>query len=141
MRLRRALLPLLAIIALVPAACGDDDTTTTTESAATAEATAEATATETAAATEDSAAGEAVTITMKGFAFDPAEQTVKVGQEVTWKNEDTAPHNAVSDDGVLKTNDVNQGETTEPFTPEAAGTIEYICTIHPQMKATLTVTE
>jgi plastocyanin len=144
MRLRRTLISVLAILALMLAACGGDDSSTTTDSAATAEAT--ATAEETPAATEDSGGGEAesgdaVTITMKGFAFSPAEQTVKVGQAVTWKNEDSAPHNAVSDDGVLKTDDVNQGETTEPFTPEKAGTIEYICTIHPQMKATLTVTE
>jgi plastocyanin len=131
---------LLALLALLLVACGDDKANTTTnETAATAEAT--ATAEETAAPATGGGSTGSVTITMKGFAFDPAETTVKVGQEVVWKNEDTAPHNAVSDDGVLKTKDIGQGETTEPFTPEKAGAIEYICTIHPQMKATLTVTE
>ena len=79
-------------------------------------------------------------VVMKGFQFEPAELTVKVGQEVTWRNEDSAPHDAFSEKDGLDTDDINQGETTE-FTPEKAGTIEYICSIHPQMKGTLIVEE
>jgi plastocyanin len=79
-----------------------------------------------------------VNIKMAGFAFDPATVTVKVGDTVTWANSDTAPHNAVADDGSFKTPDITQGQTTT-ITATAVGTHTYICTIHPRMKATLIV--
>ena len=75
---------------------------------------------------------------IKGFAFNPAATTVKVGQKVTWTNEDSATHNVVADDGSFKSGDLNQGDTFS-FTPKKAGTYSYVCTFHAQMKATLTV--
>ncbi len=37
------------------------------------------------------------TVVEKGFAFDPATLDVKVGDTVTFKNEDSAPHNVKID--------------------------------------------
>ncbi len=79
-------------------------------------------------------------VVMKDFKFEPAELTVKVGQSVSWRNEDDAKHDAYSEEHGLDTNDIGKGgEVT--FQPDKAATINYICSIHPQMKGTLTVVE
>lgn len=134
--MRRTALILLSAFALLPAACGGDDEETPT-TAATPEVT--ATAEEDSGGGATSAEGT-VEIVMKDFAFEPADATVKVGQEVTWRNEDTAKHDAFSEESGLDTADIGQNGTTS-YTPDKAGTIEYICSIHPSMKGTLTVTE
>ncbi len=89
------------------------------------------------AASSSSSSGT-VTVKAANFAFDPKSVTVKKGQTVKWVNEDSAPHNVTSDDGTLKSKDFSQGGS---FTYKAtkAGTFNYVCTIHPQMKATLIV--
>jgi plastocyanin len=81
-----------------------------------------------------------VTIKMQNIAFDPKEVTVKVGQKVTWTNEDTVDHNVTSQSGeTVKSDNFGKGGTFS-FTPKKAGKISYVCTIHPGMTATLTVT-
>ena len=115
MTARRPLLALIAALALVPAACGSDEENI-------------------------KAVTEPGQVSMKSFAFVPAEATVKVGEKVTWKNEDSAKHDATGEGSDLKTPLIGQGETTD-YTPTKAGTIEYVCSIHPNMKGTLTVTE
>jgi plastocyanin len=137
-----------ACLALAMAGCGDDDEDTGAggsggEAAATQEAPAPETTAETETETESSSseAGEEIKITMKGFAFDPQEVEGKVGQKVTWTNEDDAPHNAVAQNGGdLKTKTFEKGGS-DSYTLDEPGTIEYICTIHPQMTGTIKVTE
>jgi plastocyanin len=76
---------------------------------------------------------------MQNIAFDPKAVTVKVGQKVTWTNEDTVDHNVTSQSGeTIKSDNFGKGGTFS-FTPKKAGTIKYVCTIHPGMTATLTV--
>lgn len=77
-------------------------------------------------------------VTIKGFAFSPTPLTVNVGDTVTWTNMDTAPHNATADNGGFKTADMQQGQSAS-VTVTTPGTYTYICTIHPNMKATLIV--
>ncbi len=94
------------------------------------------------ATTSSSSSGSSsggVTIKASGFAFNPPSVTVKKGQKVTWTNGDPAPHKVTSDDGTIKSNDFNKGQSFT-YTATKAGTFNYICTIHPQMKATLIVT-
>ena len=117
----RALLAATATLALFAAGCGDDD---------------ESGSTSTPATPSGGVAANAVDI--KGFAFNPADATVKVGQKITWTNSDSAEHNVVADDGTFKSEDLEQGDTFE-YTAKKAGTFSYVCTYHPQMKATLTV--
>ena len=142
MSLRRSLLVSLSALALLAAGCGDDEDepTASTEATATAEASPTTEATEAPEEESPEASGEGIEITMKGFQFDPKEATVKVGQTVTWKNEDSAKHDAFSEEAGLDTDDIGQNGTTT-YTPDAAGTINYICSIHPSMKATLNVEE
>jgi plastocyanin len=79
---------------------------------------------------------------MKSLAFDPKSITAKVGQTVQWTNDDQPPHNVTyvsgpkfTSSGTLNTGDKFQVKLT------AAGTIHYVCTIHPFMKATIVVSK
>jgi len=85
-------------------------------------------------------AGNAVTI--KNFAFAPAAITVKAGTTVTWTNQDTDAHTVTSrqgSGGPLASAALGTGQSyTYTFTKP--GTYAYLCTIHPYMTATVTVT-
>lgn len=115
-----ALAPALAALAFL-AGCGGDDTGPSTSTPATP---------------DGGVAAAAVSI--KGFAFNPADTTVRVGQKVTWTNEDSAEHNVVAEGDAFRSQDLNQGDTFE-YTPDTAGVYGYVCTYHPQMKGTLKV--
>ena len=85
-------------------------------------------------------AGNAVAI--KNFAFAPAALVVKVGTTVTWTNQDTDAHTVTSQagsGGPLGSAALNTGQTYS-YTFTKAGTYAYLCTIHPFMTATVTVT-
>jgi len=78
----------------------------------------------------------ATTVIEKGLAFEPATLEVKVGDTVTFTNEDTAPH-VVSIDG----QELGQQEpgASVTWTAAAAGTFPYTCTIHPSMAGEIVV--
>lgn len=77
-------------------------------------------------------------VTIAGFAFDPASITVRVGDSVTWRNEDSAPHTATADDGSFDTGNLGDGASAS-VTFQQAGTFGYLCTIHPSMRGTVVV--
>lgn len=78
---------------------------------------------------------------MKSIQFDPKEDTVKVGQTVTWTNDDSVDHNVTATSGAdFKSDDFGNGKTYT-FKATKPGTIKYTCTIHPGMDGTLTVTK
>lgn len=80
--------------------------------------------------------GNAVTI--QNFTFSPATLTVKVGDKVTWTNQDSAGHSATADDGSFDTGVIAQGQSgSNTFTK--AGTYTYHCSVHPMMKGTIIV--
>lgn len=81
------------------------------------------------------------TVAIKGFAFAPAALTVKAGTTVTWTNQDSDAHTVTStgSGGPLNSKAMNTGDTFR-FTFTKAGTYAYLCTIHPFMTATVTVT-
>jgi plastocyanin len=76
------------------------------------------------------------TITEEGFAFNPANVTVKVGDTVTFTNKDSAPHNVKIDGQELGSQ--NQGES-KTWTASKAGSFPYSCVIHPSMTGVITV--
>ena len=80
-------------------------------------------------------------VTIKGFAFAPAAITVKVGTTVTWTNQDADAHTVTSQDngGPLSSAALNTGQSYS-FKFTKPGTYAYLCTIHPFMTATVTVT-
>jgi plastocyanin len=128
--MRRIGLLVFAVVALAAAGCGSSNNSSTATSS-----------TAPAAASTTAGGGGAVAIKMQNIAFDPKAVSVKVGQKVTWTNDDTVAHNVTATSGAtFKSSDFNQGGTFS-FTPTKAGTIKYVCTIHPGMDATLTVTK
>jgi plastocyanin len=84
-------------------------------------------------------APKSVGVAMKDIKFVPASVTVSKGGTVSWKNEETAPHDVTADDfksgaaGGMK-----QGDTFE-HTFKSAGSFDYVCTVHPGMEGTVEV--
>lgn len=81
-------------------------------------------------------------VSIQGFAFKPADLTVKVGTEVTWTNNDPMAHTATSLPGAPAAFDsgvVAPGGTFS-FTFTVVGTYPYYCKIHPFMLGNVTVT-
>lgn len=135
MDMRRILLALGAIGALAAAGCGSSNKSSTSSGSSTPAASSST------AAASSSSSGGGVAIKMQNIAFDPKDVTVKVGQKVTWTNDDSVDHNVTSQSGEsIKSDNFGKGATFS-FTPTKAGTIKYVCTIHPGMTATLTVTK
>jgi len=121
--MRRILLALCAVVVLAAAGCGGNDDDSGSSSAAKPAA----------------SGGGDVAIQLKGFQFNPKDTTVKVGQKITWTNADTTDHNVTADSGAdFKSDNFGEGGTFE-FTADKAGKIAYECTLHPGMKATITV--
>lgn len=77
-------------------------------------------------------------VTISNFSFSPTSLTVKVGDSVTWTNNDSAPHSATADDGSFDTGTFAQGES-KTVTFSKAGSYTYHCSVHPNMKATIIV--
>jgi plastocyanin len=126
--MRRMLLLLCSVVALAAAGCGGSDNGGSSTGAASSTSTA-----------ASSSSGGGVAIKMQNIQFDPKDVTVKVGQKVTWTNDDSVDHNVTAQSGAdFKSKDFGNGATFS-FTPDKAGTIKYVCTIHPGMTATLTV--
>jgi plastocyanin len=76
------------------------------------------------------------TVVEKGFAFTPTSLTVKVGDTVTFSNEDSAPH-------VVKIDNAELGQqapgASVTWKASKAGTFPYSCTIHPSMTGEVVV--
>ncbi|MEE8347477.1 MAG: cupredoxin family copper-binding protein [Dehalococcoidia bacterium] len=84
-----------------------------------------------------SAASQA-TVEIRDFDFFPRELTVKTGTAVTWVNRDSAPHDATDEAGDWDTSTLSQGDSAT-LTFDSPGVFRYLCTIHPNMRANLTV--
>lgn len=71
--------------------------------------------------------------------YSPSPTTVRMGQSVAWRNNDSTTHNANQDTGAFATGNLNAGATSSPITMSTAGTFTYHCTLHPGMVGTITV--
>src|ERR1700750_2142409 len=81
---------------------------------------------------------EDVSILIKNFDFGPMNVTVAPGTTVVWKNLDGEPHTVASIDGLFRAQALDPNESFR-ITFEKSGTFRYICSIHPNMKASITV--
>ena len=79
-------------------------------------------------------------ITMANYAFSPASATITVGDTVTWTNTDQAPHDVTTTSAPVSihSSELSTGQSWS-YTFTVPGTYSYICSIHPDMKATLVV--
>ena len=88
---------------------------------------------------EGSGASGGATVAMQGLEFSPKTITVRVGQPVHWRNDDSVDHNVVATRGAsFRSRAFGQGGTYE-YTPTKPGSIKYVCTLHPGMSGTLIV--
>jgi plastocyanin len=72
------------------------------------------------------------TVTMAQIAFKPTTLVVARGTEVSFENKDVAPHTVTENGGGIDSGVLNPGKI---FTLTVNDAFEYICTIHPSMKA------
>jgi len=83
------------------------------------------------------AAPAAHTVTIENMQFNPPTLAVKRGDRVTWVNKDLFPHTATAarafDSRAIAPN------ATWTWRAGASGRHDYVCTLHPTMKATLVV--
>ena len=128
----RFMVVILAILMIFAVACSSYQTSAPAQTQAPAQPAAPA---ETKPA---ASSGNAVSVTIQGFKFNPADVTVKVGDTVVWTNQDSAPHTVESADGMLKSDELSKGDTYS-WTAKKAGKHDYHCGIHPSMKGSVTV--
>jgi len=113
----------IAGILLGLAACGgDDDDDTSAGTTGTTQA--------------ESNGGGGATLDVTEFKFDDV--TASAGSTLAVKNESGAAHTITADDGDFD-EALPNGETVDVQVPDQPGEYAFHCTIHPSMKATLTV--
>ena len=123
----------LLITALPLAGCTGSGST----AGATAKETSVVTAAESTSAATTAAKNE---ISIKGNAFSPDNLSIKVGETVTWVNNDSYAHTVKAKTGEFDSGNMANGGTYS-FTFDKEGTIDYICGIHTFMTGKITVTK
>jgi plastocyanin len=84
-----------------------------------------------------SAHAATIQITMENLVISPAEASAKVGDTIEWINKDIFVHTATARNGDWDVTMPPKKTVTRVL--KKAGTIDYYCRFHPNMKATLTV--
>jgi plastocyanin len=126
MKAGRRLLPLVALLALILAACGDPSTDSS----------------ENGGGEVSGAAGADTQIEASNFAFQPTKLSVDSGASTTleFTNGDDVEHSFTSDD--LGLDEVVEGGANATITidaPDEDGTHEFHCKFHPQMTGKIVV--
>lgn len=123
-------------------ACGGSGggSSTASSSVATSSETSQSTPMESSATSSSGGSTSGDTVTIKDFAYSPPDLTVAKGTTVTFTNQDSTNHTATSSrSGTLDTGTIGQGQSksVKLGTP---GTFSYICSFHPFMHGSITVT-
>jgi len=120
---RRRTSVVLAALALVVAGCGSGSDLPAASS------------------TDAAGASGTVPVVMKSLEFSPLTVHARVGQTVTWTNDDEAPHNVTYVSGPQFSSSKRRMVIGQRFSVHltGAGTIHYICTLHPWMRASVIV--
>lgn len=78
------------------------------------------------------------TVHIAAMEFQPAILTVRVGDQVVWRNTDFVPHTATSAEGRFDSSEI-AADGTWQFRATAPGSFPYVCVYHPTMTGTLNV--
>jgi len=84
-----------------------------------------------------SAQAATIEISMENLEIEPAEVSAKVGDTIEWVNKDVLAHTATARNGDWDV--MLPPKEFGTLVLKKAGTVEYYCRFHPNMKATLTV--
>lgn len=78
-----------------------------------------------------------IEITMENLVISPAEVSAKVGDTIAWINKDVFAHTATAKNGDFDVTLPPKKSVTSVV--KKAGTVDYYCRYHPNMKATLKI--
>jgi plastocyanin len=78
-----------------------------------------------------------IEITMENLVISPAEVSAKVGDTINWINKDVFAHTATAKNGDFDVTLPPKKSATSVL--KKAGTVDYYCRYHPNMKATLKI--
>jgi plastocyanin len=78
-----------------------------------------------------------IQVVMENLVVSPAEVSAKVGDTVEWINKDIFAHTATARNGDFDVTMPPKKTVTSVL--NKAGTVEYFCRYHPNMKAVLTI--
>lgn len=129
-----AVVVVVAFVAIIAASAGKKDSMATGDSMSSNSSSSSQSNTP---APMDATATNAVTIS--NYMFGPTAVKVKVGDTVTWTNNDSVRHNVVGDDNELPEGKLIAKGETYSYTFKKAGVYNYHCSPHPYMKATVVV--
>ena len=129
-KVKKKLLVLMAAgLLLVGAACGGSDDGGSES---------EGTSTE---AEGESSGGGSVSLTAANFEFEPGDLSAAAGDTIEFTNEDDAPHTFTAEDAGIDEEVDAGGSTSISLADAEPGSYDFVCTIHPEMKGTLEITE
>ena len=83
------------------------------------------------------AQGATIQISMENLEISPAEASAKVGDIIEWINRDVLAHTATARNGDFDM--TMPPKKTVRLVLKKAGSVEYYCRYHPNMKATLKI--
>jgi plastocyanin len=78
-------------------------------------------------------------VSVQDNSFSPATLKVAVGDTVTFTNDGGVAHTVTATSGAKFDSGTLEPGKTFTFTAEKAGSVSYVCTIHPGMQGTLEV--
>lgn len=85
-----------------------------------------------------SAQAATIEISMENLEIAPAQANARVGDTIEWVNKDIFAHTATARNGDFDV--MLPPKKPATLVLKKAGTVDYYCRFHPNMKATLTVT-
>jgi plastocyanin len=133
------ILPVLAVAALAAGCGGSDNTSGGGSSNAGSGYGSKPAATDTPAAAAPAASTGGTKVEIANFAFAPADIKAKVGDKITFTNKDSAAHTATATEGAkFDSGSLAQGASFD-YVAKKAGTIKFVCSFHPNMTGTITV--
>ena len=83
------------------------------------------------------ARAETIRVELKNLVFMPADVTAKVGDTIVWDNQDAFAHTATATDKSFEV--MLPPKKSGSLTVTKAGTFDYFCKFHPNMKGKVTV--
>lgn len=86
----------------------------------------------------DAAETNRVVIEIRAFKYAPRKPSLKVGDQVVWKNRDIVPHTVTALDGSWDSGTIEAGGEWQT-TVSASMLTDYYCRFHPMMTAAFTI--
>jgi plastocyanin len=77
-------------------------------------------------------------VVIEAMRYSPQTLEVNAGDTVIWKNKDPFPHTATATNGSFDSREIGADRSWK-FKASGKGSVPYVCTLHPTMKAELVV--